>query len=99
MRLPTLSAPRQTGETSKRSITPERMSSMKAIPFQPAELIAVITITPGGQELDVGAAVEAGDLDDALEEGAEEEQPDHRLDQRDRDPGGLAQERAAGCAG
>ena len=28
-------------------MTPERMSSMNAIPFHPAELIAVITITPG----------------------------------------------------
>src|SRR5579862_5215327 len=28
-------------------MTPRCMSSMNAIPFQPAELIAVITITPG----------------------------------------------------
>ena len=42
-----LSAPRQTGETRKRSITPRSMSSMNAMPFQPADEIAVMTITPG----------------------------------------------------
>ena len=36
----------------------------------------------------------AGDLDDTLEERAEEQQPDHRLDERDRHPGGLTNEAA-----
>jgi hypothetical protein len=37
----------------------------------------------------VAATGEPGDLDDALEERAEEQQPDDRLDERDRNPGGL----------
>ena len=44
----------------------------------------------GRQERDVGVAVEAGDLDHPLEQRAEQQQPDHRLDQRDRHEPGLA---------
>jgi hypothetical protein len=40
-------APRCTGETSIRLMTPESMSSMKFMPLQPAENSAVITTTPG----------------------------------------------------
>ncbi len=45
--LPRLSAPRQIGETSSRSIVPRLMSSMNAIPTQPAEETASMTTTPG----------------------------------------------------
>jgi hypothetical protein len=48
---------------------------------------------PRGKELDVGAAREAGDVDGALEQRPEEEQPDDGLDERDADPGRLAQKR------
>jgi hypothetical protein len=42
------------------------------------------------QEGDVGAGGEAGDLDDPLEQLAEQQQPDDRLHQADRDQPGLA---------
>ena len=45
--LPRLSAPRHTGAASIRSITPPLMSSMKAMPVQPALDTASITTTPG----------------------------------------------------
>ncbi len=48
----------------------------------------------GREVVDVAAALEARDVDDALEERAEEQQPDDRLDERDRNPGGLADEGA-----
>ena len=44
--LPRLSAPRQIGETSSRSMVPRLMSSMKPIPIQ-AEDMASMTTTPG----------------------------------------------------
>ncbi len=44
---PKISEERVTGETRKRSMTPRSMSSIIAIPPQPAEKKAVITITPG----------------------------------------------------
>src|SRR6266571_2760822 len=43
--LPRLSAPRQIGETSSRSMVPRLMSSMKPIPTQ-AEDMASMTTTP-----------------------------------------------------
>ena len=45
--LPRLSAPRQIGETSRRSIVPRLMSSMKPMPTQPAVDTASITTIPG----------------------------------------------------
>ena len=42
-----LSALRHTGETRNLFRTPVSMSSTNAIPFQPAELIAVMTTRPG----------------------------------------------------
>src|SRR5580704_9264501 len=77
-----------------RSVTPERLSAMKAMPFQPAELIAVTTTTPGVRNSMEGSPRNPGNLDDAREEGAGEEQPDHRPGEGDRDPGRLAQEPA-----
>ena len=44
----------------------------------------------GGEERDVGVPVEARDLDDLLEQRAEQQQPDHRLHQRDADEPRLA---------
>ncbi len=46
-RRPLISELRFAGETRKRSITPRSMSSIIAMPLQPAEKNAVITITPG----------------------------------------------------
>ena len=45
--MPAFSAPRHTGATSMRSITPPLMSSMKPIPVQPADDTASITTMPG----------------------------------------------------
>ena len=52
---------------------------------------------PGREEVDVGAGVEAGDLGDRLEQRAEEQQPDDRLDQGDDELGGLAQQAQNGA--
>ena len=45
--VPTIIAPRRTGEASSRSITPRSMSSMNTVPAQELENSAVITTTPG----------------------------------------------------
>ena len=65
---------------------PRSMSSMTPMPLHPLENSAVITTTPGRQVLDVGhVRAEAGDLETLLNRAAEQEQPDHRLDQGDHD--------------
>ena len=77
-----------------RSMTPPLMSSMKPMPGPAGRGHGEHHDHAGREEVDVGAAVEAGDLGDRLEQRAEQQQPDDRLDQRDAQVGRLAGEHA-----
>ena len=75
------------------------MSSIVPIPLQPLLNIAVIATTRK-QVVEVRrAGVEAGDFGHALEQLAEEEQPDEWLDERDRHEPRLAKQRAGVALG
>ena len=69
---------------------------MTDMPLQPHENNAVMTRTPRDEVVEVAAAVgaEARDLGHVLEQGAEQQQPDHRLDDRHEDEPRLADEGA-----
>ena len=71
------------------------MSSITPMPDQPLAISAVITMMPGHEIVEVGPGrVEAGDLGHAAEQRAEQEQPDHRLDEGDRHEPRLPQQLA-----
>jgi hypothetical protein len=64
------------------------------MPVQPAVKERGHDHDAGREELDVGVAAEPGKVRHRLEQRAEQEQPDHRLNKRYGDPPGLAPELA-----
>jgi hypothetical protein len=87
---PAISASRRTGETRKRrghapvDVLDQRHPAPRRAEHRGHHDHA------GREERDVRVTVEAGDLDHPLEQRAEQQQPDHRLDQRHRDEPRLA---------
>ncbi len=77
-----------------RSITPPLMSSMKRHAGPAGARDREHHDDAGREEVDVGAAVEAGDLRHGLEQRAEQQQPDDRLHERDAEERGLPRDHA-----
>jgi hypothetical protein len=77
-----------------RSITPRSRSSIVRHPRPAAREQRGHDHHAGSEEGQVVVAGEAGDVDDLLEQGPEQQQPDDRLHEGHDDPPGLAQEGA-----